>query len=306
MDVKVTVISTFDSHQILLGLSLGPGLHVCYIWARNWCELTVTLTVWPLSTTLESKWLFEPTSSQMFLRFTKRRRTDVQPEKRRTVRLTDDLICLQTSSVNSSTYWIDLPGCHKWEGTTALCHLNGNKSPLMWAMIILMWSGLIYQGRWGMTDSMCSSVISFVPDSISARVKDTVCYGHGLSAEWGRTASCRDTEGDQLPESHSSNLTSSDSRDIKATLDPLPWSNNHEASFRLSQQSSHCTMELMSKPNTHAAGLEPYLRETTSPWLHLARSLPAAWPADTSPTLFSRETYGLYQPITANLSKHLL
>lgn len=29
-----------------------------------------------------------------------------------------------------------------------------------------------------MKDSMCSSVISFVPDSISAKVKDRGCYGH--------------------------------------------------------------------------------------------------------------------------------
>lgn len=77
---------------------------------------------------------FLPGVSTIHKKGTDRRTYSLNSLKREEiVRLNDNLICFQTSSVNSSTYRIDWPGCHKGEGTAAPCHLTMKiKAHLEW------------------------------------------------------------------------------------------------------------------------------------------------------------------------------
>lgn len=170
MDVEVTVILTFDSHQILIRLSLGPGLHVCYIWEF----LSLSTKLMRVHSDLD---LLTSEHQNRITLFQSPNGGSLCPlPPRRFYNTQDWLIIWFVIKPHQETRLLT--------GSTGLGDTN-EMEILHWATWQRsIWSGLIYRGRRGMKDSMCSSVMSFVPDSIWAKLKDMVCYGVGHSAEW--------------------------------------------------------------------------------------------------------------------------
>lgn len=211
-----------------------------------------------------------------------------------------------------------------------------------------------------MKDPMCSSVISFVPDSISAKVKDMGCYGHSaewrqkqslLQRHWGRSAPWESRLKSYIIQSLTHKPAATKQTALNTVLQYISLIvkvrvTAHPAHFKWCQVvkrkpgpicslklhftryvhdpiiTRHLLDGLISSCNPHiatwsscpnqtrpAAGLHTemdlYQRQTTSPWLHLARSLPAGPTSrHQSYPLFAQDIW----PVSANhnLSKHPL